>query len=198
MIPRTQTSLSAFLLAGAMVVAAPVGMAQTAVSPAHDHSAGHTGTKSGAPTQNPDAKDSGGMPMGMMGSGGMKQMMPMMRNMMTMMSAQTGMMSANAEGRIASLKIELKVTDAQATQWNRFADALRDTAKSMNGMHEQMMQSGAPATLPEQLDRHEKMLSAHLASVKSLKEALGPLYASFSDDQKKTADGLMVGPMGMM
>jgi len=196
MIPRMQTSLSALLLAGAMVVGAPVGMAQTA--PAQDHSAHHPGTKSDAPPQNSDAKGSGGMPMGMMGTGGMKQMMPMMRNMMTMMSAQTGMMSANTEGRIASLKVELKITDAQATQWNRLADALRDTAKSMNGMHEQMMQSGAPATLPEQLDRHEKMLTAHMAAFKTLKDALGPLYASFSDEQKKTADGLMVGPMGMM
>jgi hypothetical protein len=78
--------------------------------------------------------------MGMMGD--MKQMMPMMRNMMTMMGAQSGMMAADVEERIASLRTELKITDAQAARWNRFADALRATAKSMNGMFEQMMPPG--------------------------------------------------------
>ncbi len=38
------------------------------------------------------------------------------------------------------------------------------------------------------------MLAAHLSAV----QALEPLYASFSDEQKKIADGLMIGPMGLM
>jgi hypothetical protein len=42
------------------------------------------------------------------------------------------------------------------------------------------------------------MLTAHLNSVKTLREAADPLYAVLSDEQKKVADGLMVGPMGMM
>ena len=134
--------------------------------------------------------------MGMMGD--MRQMMSMMRSMMTMMGAQSGMMSAEVEGRIAALKTELKITDAQTPQWDRFADALRVTAKSMNGMFEQMTPSGMSATLPARLDCHEKMLTAHLNSLKTLKDAVEPLYAALSDDQKKIADGLMIGPMGMM
>jgi hypothetical protein len=130
--------------------------------------------------------------------GDMNQMMSMMRNMMTMMGAQSGMMSSNVEGRIASLRTELKITDAQAPQWNRFADALRATSKSMNGMFEQIMQTGAAATVPARLDRQETMLTAHLDGLKTLKAALEPLYASLSGEQKKVADGLMIGPMGMM
>jgi hypothetical protein len=133
---------------------------------------------------------------GMMGD--MKQMMPMMRNMMTMMGARSGMMAADVEGRIASLKTELKITDAQAPQWNRFADALRTTAKSMNGMFEQMMPAGTEAALPERLQRHEKMMSAHLNALKTLREAVEPLYAALSEGQKRVADQLMIGPMGMM
>jgi hypothetical protein len=135
--------------------------------------------------------------MGMMG-GDMAQMMAMMRNMMSMMSAQSGMMASDVEGRIASLKTELKITDAQTPAWNRFAEALRATAGSMNAMYEQMMQSGATATLSARLERRETMLSTHLNRVKALKEALGPLYASFSEEQKKIADSMMIGPMGMM
>lgn len=61
-----------------------------------------------------------------------------------------------------------------------------------------MMQAKSATTLPERLEAQETMLSAHLASLKALKGALDPLYASFSDDQKKRADRLMIGPMGMM
>ena len=139
--------------------------------------------------------------MGQSGSGGMtgmNDMMSMMRNMMTMMSAQSGVMAANVEGRIASLKSELKITDAQISAWNKFADALRAAGGSMNDMYQQMMQSGPAATLPARLDRRETMLSAHLSRVKALKEALDPLYASFTDEQKKIANGIMIGPMGMM
>jgi hypothetical protein len=146
------------------------------------------------------------MPMDMMGQDGrsgmmggdMEQMMSMMRSMMTMMSADSGMMAPNVEGRIASLKTELKITDAQAPQWNQFADALRGTARSMNGRYGQMMRPGAGATLPARLERQQTMLSTHLNSIKALKEALDPLYASFSDEQKKIADATMIGPMGMM
>lgn len=128
----------------------------------------------------------------------MRDMISMMRSMMTMMGAQSGMMASNAEARIASLKTELKITDAQIPAWNKFAEALRATAGSMNGMYEQMTQSGPAATLPARLERRETMLSTHLNRVRALKEALDPLYASLSDEQKKIADGMMIGPMGMM
>jgi len=41
-------------------------------------------------------------------------------------------------------------------------------------------------------------MAAHLDSLRKLKVAVEPLYAALSADQKKTADELMVGPMGMM
>jgi hypothetical protein len=61
-----------------------------------------------------------------------------------------------------------------------------------------MMPSDTQATLPARLDRQQDMLSAHLTALKTLKEALEPLYTSFSDEQRKVADKLMIGPMGMM
>jgi hypothetical protein len=140
----------------------------------------------------------GGMPFqpgspGMMGGDGMMAMM--MRGMMT---GRGAMMVEHVEGRIAFLKTELKITEAQRAQWERFADALRSTATSMNGMHQQMVQAGMPSTLPARLDLQDKMLSAHLEALKGMRAALDPLYASLSDDQKKIADELMRGPMGMM
>jgi hypothetical protein len=97
---------------------------------------------------------------GMMHGDDMKQMMSMMRDMMTMMGAHSGMMASNVEDRIAALKAELKITDAQVPQWDRFADALRGTAKSMEAMQRQMMQASAPSTLSARLARREEMLTA--------------------------------------
>jgi hypothetical protein len=123
-------------------------------------------------------------------AGNMNQMMSMMRNMMTMMSS-------NVEGRIDALKIELKITQSQVPQWDRFADALRMMAKTMSAMSNAMTQP-MPATLPARLDRHEKMMEAHFNALKALKDTLDPLYAVLSADQKKVADTMMIGPMGMM
>jgi hypothetical protein len=173
----TMNSLRIIALALALAtVSVPAGFAQTPSARAQsdeDHSAHHPGASAETtpPAAGPAAVRPGGMPMGMTG-GDMNQMMSMMRNMMTMMGAQSGMMSSNVEGRIASLRTELKITDAQAPQWNRFADALRATSKSMNGMFEQIMQTGAAATVPARLDRQETMLTAHLDGLKALKAAL--------------------------
>lgn len=133
----------------------------------------------------------------MMG-GDMSQMMSMMNNMTAMMSAHTGMMAPYIEGRIATLKAELKITSTQTPQWNRFADALRTAGNSMNHADMPMMHSGSATTLPARLAARQAMLATHLTALGALKSALDPLYASFSDEQKKIADRLMIGPMGMM
>ena len=125
-------------------------------------------------------------------------MMSMMRDMMTMMSAQSGMMASHAEARIAALKAELKITDAQAPQWNWFAEALRGTGKSMEDMHRQMMQSAATATLPARLARQEQMLSAPSGFAEDPQGNAGNALRLVQRRSKKIADGITIGPMGMM
>ena len=134
----------------------------------------------------------------MAGAGGM----PMM-GMMRMMMGQDGMggmpmMAGHVEGRLAFLKTELKITDAQLPLWNAVADAIRANAKGMGAMSDGMMGSSQTATLPEKLALREKMMTAHLEALHRLKAAVDPLYAALSDEQKKTADELLMGPMGMM
>lgn len=53
-------------------------------------------------------------------------------------------------------------------------------------------------SLPERLEGLEKKLTQHIEMLKAIETALEPLYATFDADQKKAADGLMVGPMGVM
>lgn len=148
------------------------------------------------PAAPPAARTGPGMMGGnMMGQGqaGPAGMMPMM-NMM--MGAQSGV--EHIEGRLAFIKAELKITDTQAQQWNAFAEAVRGNAGSMAEMRKSMMGSqGAPATLPERLAREDKLVAAHLAALKKTEEAVAQLYGVLTDDQKKVADTIVVGPMGM-
>jgi hypothetical protein len=127
------------------------------------------------------------------GAGGMMGMMRMMMGQDSM-----GMMAGHVEGRLAFLKTELKITDAQLPLWNAVADAIRANAKSMSEMMSGGMMGGSQtATLPEKLALHEKMMTAHLEGLRRLKTAVDPLYAALSPEQKKTADELVMGPMGM-
>ena len=139
-----------------------------------------------------------GMPGGMAGGGDM----PMM-GMMRMMMGRDGMgmmgaMARHVEGRLAFLKTELKITDAQLPLWNAVADAMRANAKSMGDMAGGMMGGSQTAALPDKLAMREKMMTAHLEALRKFKAAADPLYAALSDEQKKTADELLIGPMGMM
>jgi hypothetical protein len=130
------------------------------------------------------------MGQGQIGPGGMMSMMNMM------MGPQAG--GDHVEGRIAFIKAELKITEAQAPQRNAFAEAVRGNVGRMVEMQKSMMGGqGAPSTLPARLALEDKLLTAHLAALKKTEDALAQLYGVLSDDQKKIADTIILGPMGM-
>jgi len=148
-----------------------------------------------------------GSSQGMMGSGGMMNMMggnmPMMDMMKMMMQHSGGGMDGMAtidhiEGRIAFLRTELKITDAQTSAWNAFADALRANAKSLGEVRASMMAGATPQTLLDRLTLQEKWLAARLEGTRAIKAALTNLVGTFSDEQKKMADELLAPHMGMM
>jgi LTXXQ motif family protein len=110
-------------------------------------------------------------------------------------------MGGHVEGRLAYLKTELKITEAQMPQWNAFADAFRASGQKMAQQCAMMkVHSGAmmSADLPERLNMMEQHMTMHLDSLRAIKAAMLPLYAVLSDEQKKTANEVMKGPMGMM
>jgi hypothetical protein len=184
----------------ALTVAVAAGGVSWAQSP-EDHAAHHPAQET-APAGMPMSGQGGGMPMmsGMMG-GDMQQMMRMMQMMrermarMEMGGPMGTMGYEHVEGRIAFLKAELAVTEAQQPQWNAFADALRAQARTMQAAHGEMMQGGMQGTWPDRLAREEKALSAHLDSLKAIEAPARALYAVLSPEQQKKADELMVHPM---
>ena len=148
-----------------------------------------------------------GMPMMGMREGAAQQPgMPMMGGMMCgmMQGGMAGMgqgsgggmpmMAGRTEGRIAFLKAELKITDTQLALWNAVADAIRTNAKSAIPMMDTMNK----ASLPERLAAREKSLTAQAEASRKVKGAVDLLYAALSDEQKKTADEILMSAMGMM
>jgi LTXXQ motif family protein len=196
------------LTLAAALLFATVSSSSWAQAPA-DHELHHPDQKETQPTPSPG--QSGMVGPGMMGGKDiMDNSMPNMMQMMGMMGRQgadtgcagmSGMATIDhVEGRIAFLRSELKITDAQTSAWSAFADTLRANAKSLAEVRASMMpqQGTTPQTLIDRLTLQEKWLSARLEGTRAIKSALNNLTASFSDDQKKAADELLAPHMGMM
>ena len=115
-----------------------------------------------------------------------------------MMGGATGEQARTfAEERIAFLKTELSITDAQKNVWDAYADAIRHNLQSMQGMR-QMMKAVFEAKTPiERLDAHIATMESRVAALKEVKPALANLYAALSSEQKQKADELLTG-MGCM
>jgi hypothetical protein len=135
----------------------------------------------------------GMMDRGMMG-GGMMGMMRMMAECPMMMG---GDMATHAEGRIAFLKAELAITDAQKGVWDAYAAALAKNLQGMQATRATMMRMMEAKSPVERLDNHIAAMEGRVAALNEIKPALGALYTALSDEQKKKADQLLTG-MGCM
>jgi hypothetical protein len=159
-----------------------------------------------APTAKADGMMGGGSGMmnGMAPDGGKMPMMGMTGGMDMPMGCMAGggmPMAADVEGRIGSLRSELKIVDAQTGAWNAFADVLRANTRRAGPVHAAMMsrpKGVAPLSLEGRLDLHDQALATSLANLRALKPALVRLYAVLSTEQKTTADRLLAHETSMM
>jgi hypothetical protein len=186
----------AFAIFVVTIVAAGVALSSALALAEKGHTMG-PGMGMGPDMMGPDSDQGGAMMGGMMGrgTGGMMGMMggcPMMGMMMG-----GGEMPMHQEGRIAFLKAELAVTDAQGKVWDAYAEALKKNMQGMQGMRETMMAARQGKTPVARLDAHVTAMEGRLQALKDLKPALASLYDALSDDQKKKADELLTG-MGCM
>lgn len=132
----------------------------------------------------------------------------MERGRMSQGTAGSGMMDSgvmsmmmgpgHTEGRLAFIRVELKITDAQMPQWNAFADAVRANAAAVTDMYRSMkFRQPSGTNLPERLANEEVAVSAHLAALKKIREAVNNLYGVLSPEQMKIADSIVIGGMGI-
>jgi len=108
----------------------------------------------------------------------------------------------HVDGRLAFIKAELKISDAQEPAWNALASAVHeaaDTHKSLMQGTIQTWRSGdlAKMPLPDRLKFQRGHMEAMLKEIDDVSGALDKLYAALTDDQKKTADSIVLPMMGM-
>ncbi len=139
---------------------------------------------------------------GMMGPGYGRGMMGnygpgMMGGCPMMGTTSEGKVSTFAEGRIAFLKAELGITDAQKSVWDAYAETIKGNLKSMQGMWQTMKAAFEAKTPADRLDAQIVAMDSRLTALKEIKPTLAKLYAALSDEQKKKADEVLTG-MGCM
>lgn len=110
------------------------------------------------------------------------------------------MPSERTEARLAYVKTALKITDAQAPQWDAYANVVRKQAQAadqrMQEHHARMEQAKAAGgernrpTAIEQLERRQQFFTNAAARSGELLAVQKPLYAALSPDQKRVADEL--------
>lgn len=151
---------------------------------------------------------------GMMMGHGMMNRQGMMTGQGMMNCPMMGMMGQpRTEGRVAFLKAELKITDAQESSWTAYADTLRNVHQGMANQMQEMMGPGMKGhgmmgqgmmmqgternPAPEALNNRIQMMETMLENLKMLQSATSALYETLDEDQKATADDLLGMPCGM-
>jgi hypothetical protein len=148
--------------------------------------------------------DQGGGAMGMMGGDcptmGMMGGSMMGQGMMGqgMMGGRQARMGPMVDGRLAYLKGELKITDAQNEAWNGYAEAVKGRMNVMQGTRQGMMDAIQQGGAVERMDARIGGMESMLEAMKNIKPATVKLYSALTDEQKKIADQLIGVACGAM
>ncbi|MBB4367361.1 hypothetical protein GGD63_000130 [Bradyrhizobium sp. cir1] len=131
---------------------------------------------------------------------GMTPMMQMMEKMMRGQMSSSGSSGAMSgpvdvterlEGRIAFLKAELQISDRQTADWNSVADALRSSRQHLLEARKMLAMDDRLGSA-DRLEHYERHLSERLEAIKSARLAFTRLYASLNENQKQTADTILL------
>lgn len=102
------------------------------------------------------------------------------------------MMGRMLDGRIAGVKAALRLSPEQEKLWPAVEQAVRDAAGRMQtkmaerrAMREEMQKSGKAPDVLEMIERGSQRTAEMSAQLKGLGEALRPLHATLTDEQKE-------------
>jgi protein CpxP len=113
---------------------------------------------------------------------------PRMERMMERMCEDR---DARVAGALAFAETRLKITDAQRPAWNKLVTAVKSGSGAMEKICADPAKMKPPATLPERAQRMEEMMTMRLEQIRQVRPALDEVYATFTADQKKTADEMI-------
>ena len=96
-----------------------------------------------------------------------------------------------ADGRIAFLKAELKITPEQDEQWQQLAAAIRQNASALDQAISNARQQRGTMDAIQRLTMREQFDKVRIENDARLLAALKPLYASLSPEQQQIASQLI-------
>jgi hypothetical protein len=96
--------------------------------------------------------------------------------------------AARVEQRIKELRAQLKITPAEETQWQQFAQTMRDNARDMDQALMQRAQQFPSMNAVEDMQSYEQIAEAHVQHLQKLLPAFQNLYTAMSPEQKTGAD----------
>ena len=97
-----------------------------------------------------------------------------------------------ADGRIAFLKAELKITPPQETQWQQVAAAMRENANALDQVITAARQNASAMNAVQRIERRQQFASVRADNDARLLAAFKPLYASLSPEQQRLANQLVM------
>ena len=98
----------------------------------------------------------------------------------------------HTEAQIKQLQGALNITEAQKELWNNVTQVMRENAKDMEALTDARTKERAESTKTmnavEHMKLHSQITEAHLDQQKKFIPSFEALYASMSDEQKKSTD----------
>jgi periplasmic protein CpxP/Spy len=98
------------------------------------------------------------------------------------------------EERITQLHSELKITPAEETEWNSFADVMRSNATAVNQAYTDRSTKISSMNAADNMSSYAALSMQHAQDLQKLATAFQTLYAALSPDQQKIADQTFRGP----
>jgi periplasmic protein CpxP/Spy len=97
-------------------------------------------------------------------------------------------MQSMVDQRITELHSRLHITADQKPQWDQFTQVMRDNAKQMDDVYQQRAQQMGTMSAVDNMQSYAQIEEQRAQDMQKLVPAFQTLYASLSDQQKKTAD----------
>ncbi len=95
---------------------------------------------------------------------------------------------AKVEAHIKQLHTQLKITQAEDKDWNKFADVMRTNAGDMQAAMQEREQQYPSMNALQNMESYQKLAETHAEHLQKLVSAFETLYNALPDPQKKVAD----------
>jgi hypothetical protein len=92
------------------------------------------------------------------------------------------------ENRIEELHAQLHITPAEQSQWDQFAQVMRENAQDMDQAYMQRVRQFSTMSAVQNMQSYEQIAEEHMKNLQKLIPAFENLYNVMSEQQKQVAD----------